>query len=220
MMRKWILGPFILAVAVVLAACGSSNKKDSTPTAAATPTVESAATGLDLNAGPGLNTGGNSSSGTQLPGCSDLNDTECPAPLVLDLDGEASAGGVTIKYPTRYFTAAANDSEDILIEITPSDNNKFSEKATFQVYYAGSVDAALAGLTDPITAAWTAGTLSGTVGVVKDQTQDPPVNTTIGAFALSDGRAVVFKAITTGKYGWDLYSRLYQDMLNTLVVSQ
>ena len=55
--------------------------------------------------------------------------------------------------------------------------------------------------------------------MVKDPTQDPPVNTTIGAFALPDGRAIVLKAITTGKYGWDLYTRLYEDMLNSLAVS-
>ena len=60
----------------------------------------------------------------------------------------------------------------------------------------------------------------GTIGVVKDDTQDPPVNTTIGAFGTKDGRAIVLKLITTGQYGWDLYSQLYQDMLNTLTVGQ
>ncbi len=220
---KWIL---LLAGLLVfaLAACSSSDKKDNTP---ATPTVESAGPGMGLDTtGPGLNTGGDSTPdssaviGDQMPGCSDPSDTECPVPLALDLDGEATAGGVTIRYPTRYFDAATPTSGDILIEITPSERNKFPEKATFQVYYADTVKAALAELTDPITAPWQTQTLSGTIGVVKDDTQDPQVNTTIGAFALADGRAVVLKAITTGKYGWDLHSQLYEDMLTSLTVSE
>ncbi len=224
---KWIL---LLAGLLVfaLAACSSNDKKDNTPTPEATPTVESAGPGVSLDTtGPGLNTGGDSTPdssaviGGQMPGCSDpSSDTECPVPLALDLDGEISAGGVTIRYPTRYFDAATPTSGDILIEITPSERNKFPEKATFQVYYADTVKAALAELTDPITAPWQTQTLSGTIGVVKDDTQDPQVNTTIGAFALANGRAVVLKAITTGKYGWDLHSQLYEDMLTSLTVSE
>lgn len=227
-MRKstWIL---LLAGLLVfgLAACSRNDKKDNTP---ATPTVESAGPGVSLDTtGPGLNTGGDSTPdssaviGGQMPGCSDPSDTECPVPLALDLDGEATAGGVTIRYPARYFDAATpigSTSGSILIEITPSERNKFPEKATFQVYYADSVKAALAELTDPITAEWQTQTLSGTIGVVKDDTQDPQVNTTIGAFALRDGRAVVLKAITTGKYGWDLHSQLYEDMLSSLTVGE
>ncbi len=137
----------------------------------------------------------------------------------MDMDGEASVGGITVSYPTRYFTAATDEEGDIPIEITPSENNRFAETATFQIYYADSVEAALAELTDPETADWQTDTFDeGTIGVVKDPTQDPPVNTTIGAFALPDGRAIVLKAITTGKYGWDLYTRLYEDMLNSLAV--
>jgi hypothetical protein len=105
-----------------------------------------------------------------------------------------------------------------LIEIAPSENNRFPDKATFQIYYADSVDAALTELIDPESADWQTDTLTGRIGVAKDQTQDPPLNTTIGAFALPDGRAIVLKAITTGQYGWDLHMRLYEEMLNSLVV--
>jgi hypothetical protein len=209
-----------------LAGCTSSTKKDNTPTPEATPTVESAGPGLNLDTGPGLNTGSSASTpdsttiGSQMPGCSDPSSTDCPVPLSLDLDGEITAGSVTIRYPTRYFNATTPTSGDILIEIAPSENNKFPDKGTFQVYYADSVKAALAGLTDPITAEWQTQTLMGTIGVVKDDTQDPPVNTTIGAFGLKDGRAIVLEVITTGQYGWDLYSQLYQDMLDTLTVNQ
>jgi hypothetical protein len=222
---KWILLVAGLLV-FALAACTNSTKKDNTPTPEATPTVESAGAGLSLDTGPALNTGGDNSTpdsaaiGSQMPGCSDPNMTDCPVPLALDLDGEISAGDVTIRYPTRYFDAATPASGDILIEITPSDKNKFPEKGTFQVYYADSVKAALAELTDPITADWQTQTFMGRIGVVKDDTQDPPVNTTIGAFGLKDGRAIVLKAITTGQYGWDLHSQLYEDMLNSLTVSQ
>jgi hypothetical protein len=207
---------------LALAACGGDNKDHHGGNDESTPTPESGGTVPNLNTGPGLGiqAGGSTSGSSSLPGCSDPNDNECPVPLVLDLDGEASAGGVTIRYPTRYFAAATREDGDILIEITPSENNKFPEKATFQVYFAGSVDAALAGLVDPVTAEWTTDTLNGTIGVMKDQTLDPPVNTTIGAFLLGDGRTVVFEVITTGKYGWDLYARLYEDMLNTLLVSE
>jgi hypothetical protein len=208
---------FILA----LAACGGDDKDDNGGKHEPTPTTESGGTVPNLDTGPGLGIQtGSSTSGSSLPGCSDPNDDECPVPLALDLDGEASAGGVTIRYPTRYFTAATNQDGDILIEIAPSENNKFAEKATFQVYFAESVDAALAALIDPVIAEWKTDTLNGTIGVMKDQALDPPVNTTIGAFAPGDGRTVVFKVITTGKYGWDLYARLYEDMLNALLVSE
>jgi hypothetical protein len=226
-MRKsrWILLVIGLSV-FALAACTSSTKKDSTPTPEATPTIETAGAGLNLDTGPGLNTGSSTTPdttaavGSQMPGCSDPRSTDCPVPLALDLDGEITAGNVTIRYPTRYFDATTPTNGDILIEITPSERNKFAEKGTFQVYYADSVKAALAELTDPITADWHTQTLMGTIGVVKDDTQDPPFNTTIGAFGLKDGQAIVLKAITTGQYGWDLHSQLYEDMLNSLTVSQ
>ena len=222
---KWILLLIGLLV-FALAACTSSSKNDSTPTPVVTPTAESAGSGLNLDTGPALNTGGDTSTpdstaiGGQMPGCSDPSSTDCPVPLALDLDGEITAGNVTIRYPTRYFDATTPTNGDILIEITPSERNKFAEKGTFQVYYADSVKAALAELTDPITADWHTQTLMGTIGVVKDDTQDPPVNTTIGAFGLKDGQAIVLKAITTGQYGWDLHSQLYEEMLNSLTVSQ
>jgi hypothetical protein len=215
-------GICILLVMLVLAACGDENEEKNGAETEATPTV-SATLALDTGADVGLGSGGENGTGSQLPGCSDPNDDECPAPLVLDLDGTASAGGVTVQYPTRYFTAVTSDSAstgDVLIEIAPSENNRFAEKATFQIYFAESVEAALAELTDPISAEWQTETLSGTIGVVKDQTQEPPVNTSIGAFEVGDGRVIVLKAITTGKYGWDLHARLYEDMLNSLAVSE
>jgi hypothetical protein len=220
---KWLVTGLVV---FTLAGCTSSAKNDNTPTPAATPTVESAGAGLNLNTGPGLNTGADTSTpdsttiGGQMPGCSDPSSTDCPVPLALDLDGEITAGSVTIRYPTRYFDATTPTSGNILIEIAPSANNKFPDKGTFEVYYADSVKAALAELTDPITAEWQTQTLMGTIGVVKDDTQDPPVNTTIGAFGLKDGRAIVLKLVTTGQYGWDLYSQLYQDMLDSLTVNQ
>ena len=139
-------------------------------------------------------------------------------PLVMDLDGEIAAGGVSVRYPERYFDAAPGEG-DVLFTITPSENNKFAERAIFEAHFAESVEAALAALTEPETVEWTAGALSGTIGVARDETQDPPVATTVGAFALDDGRAVVLTLTVTGKYGWDLWSQVYTSMLDMLAVS-
>lgn len=139
-------------------------------------------------------------------------------PLVMDLDGEIVAGGIGLRYPARYFNVTVGEG-DVPLTITPSENNKFAERAVFEAYFADSVDAALAVLTEPETADWTAAGLSGKIGVMRDQTQDPPVNTTVGAFALADGRAVVLKLTSTGKYGWDLWSQVYVAMLETLTVT-
>lgn len=226
--RIWLLVAF-MALALILAACGGDGDDDgdNEPAATEEATAEAAEStgGLTLDAGPdlgaGLNAGGEAGDDRQLPGCSDPDSEECPAPLQMTLDGQASVEGVSINYPSRYFDAALGeeDAEGVLIEITPSENFRFEEQAAFQVYFAESVEAALADLADPITAEWNAGALEGVIGVVLDAEQDPPHNTTIGAFALPDGRAIVLKAETTGKYGWDLFSRVYDDMLQTLTVA-
>ncbi|MBN1202870.1 MAG: hypothetical protein JXJ20_13560 [Anaerolineae bacterium] len=213
-----LVGVLILSLGLV--ACGGDDSDDDGDSAPdTTPEQTAAAADLDLGVGPDLALGAAENSG--LPGCNDPNDTECPVPLDVDLDGEASAGGVTVSYPARYFDAVTgNDAPDgVLIEIAPNEKYAFEEQATFQVYFAGSVDAALAELDDPLIVEWSTETLSGTVGVVKDRDQDPPENTTIGAFALDDGRAVVLKLATTGQYGWDLYSRIFERMVGSLVVT-
>jgi len=213
-MRKGILIGLLL-LALVLAACGDDKKKtdQTTPTPAES-------SGFTPSGGISLETGGTPApaSTNSLPGCSDPDSTECPSPLVLDLDGTAMHSAVTIQYPSRYFDAAPG-SGDLLIEITPNDRFKFQETANFQVYFADSVESALAGLTDPDTGSWSNATLNGTIGVSKDETQTPPVNTTIGAFALADGRVIVLKLVTTQKFGWDLWSKVYEGMLNTIVVA-
>jgi hypothetical protein len=216
---KWVVMACVI-LALIVAACGGENDKnnnDDTPaTEAAAPDLS---TGPDLATGPDLGSGGaEATSENQMPGCSDPDSTDCPIPLEMDLDATASAGGVTVSYPDRYFDATtANDG--VLITITPSENNRYDQRAEFEIYFADSVEDALAGLTDPITGDWSNDMLDGTVGVVLDDTQDPPLNTSIGAFNLADGRTIVMKATTTGQYGWDLWSQVYEDMLNTLVVA-
>jgi hypothetical protein len=212
----WLLvGVTVLSLG--LAACGGKSNSSSTPEPSSTPQTSGAFNPGNVGPDLSVNLGG----GSGLPGCNDPNDTECPSPVIMTLDQTASVGGVSLRYPSRYFNAATNDGPvgTILIEITPSDNNKYENKATFQVYFAKSIDEALAELKNPETGTWSNSTLSGTVGVVKDSTQNPQVNTTIGAFSLSDGRVIVLKAVTTGKYGWSLWSRVYEDMLNSLSVS-
>jgi hypothetical protein len=199
---KWMwIGLVILAAA----ACSQKDQKQPASTPQDTPN-------LVIPSLPIQSPGGG------LPGCSDPNDTECPAALSFDLDGEASSGGVTIRYPARYFDATTG-GDPVLIAIQPSEKYAFPEQASFQVYFADSIDQALAELQDPLMADWTAATgLSGKVGVVKDRAQDPPVNTVIGAFSLPDGRVIVLKLVATGKYGWDLFSQIYSQMLDTLTV--
>lgn len=214
MKKNWLL--IVLVLALGLAACGdddSDNGDPVTPTVAATEVSggafnPGAAPDLSLNLG-----------GSGLPGCNDPDDTACPSPLEFPLDADVSNGGISIQYSSRYFDAQTEGTTDgVPIEISPSGNYKFEEQATFLVYFAPSVEDALASLQEPETGTWENATLSGTVGVVKDDTQDPPVNTTIGAFTVPDGRVVVLKLVTTGKYGWDLLSLTYENMLNTLTV--
>lgn len=220
----WLLAGVMIAALVVTACGGDSKKTDPTPEPSATPAAASGefspgGTGLSLDAGPDVApvpTTNALSSG--MPGCSDPNSDECPSPLTMDLDAAASAGGASVSYPSRYFDATTADT-GTLITIAPSERNKFEYRATFEVYFADSVDAALAVLTDPESVPWTLGDWQGTIGVSKDTTQDPPVSTTIGAFGLADGRAIVLKATTTGEYGWDLWVLVYESMLNTLAVS-
>lgn len=218
---RWSVWLMTIGIAALsMAACGKDSDGRATATqpptqpAATLPGNPLASGGLSLEAGTGLNP----SLASGLPGCSDPDDEACPVPLMMDLDGEITAAGITVRYPARYFDAAPAEG-DIVLTITPSQNNRFAERAVFAAYFAESVDAALATLDEPESADWQAGDLTGKIGVTRDQTQDPPVNTTIGAFALADGRAVVLRLTTTGKYGWDLWSQVYAAMLDTLTVS-
>jgi len=215
---RWLRWMAVLAiVALSLVACGdkSGEKPKATPPATTVPANPLEAGGVSLGGSTGLNP---AQAISGLPGCSDPDDEACPMPLVMDLDGEIAAGGISLRYPARYFNVTVGEG-NVPLTIAPSENNKFAERAVFEAYFAESVDAALAALTEPETADWTAGDLTGKIGVVRDETQDPPVNTTIGAFALADGRAIVLKLTTTGKYGWDLWSQVYVSMLETLAVS-
>ena len=225
----WRLLAGLLIVVMALAACGGdddggNNGDEQDSTGAATPTAESGgefnpgAVGPALSTGPDLGMGPDTEGG--LPGCADPNDVECPMPLVMELTATAATDGVQIEYPERYFVAAVNESPaDVLITITPSENNVYEQEATFEVYFAESVEAALGGAEPDDTAEWSTDTLSGTIAVTRDQAQDPPLNTTVGAFELPDGQVIVLKLTTTGTYGWDIWSRVYEDMLNTLTVS-
>lgn len=236
MMKKRTFLIIFAALVLALAACGGDDDNGNGSGEGAVPTAEATAeaagstgglslnTAPDLGGGPDLATGPGGGAGDerQLPGCSDPDSEECPAPLDMPLDGEASFEGVSINYPSRYFVAAVGDEAggDALIAITPSENYRFEEQASFRVYFAESVDAALADLVDPDTAEWNAGALEGTIGVTLDAEQEPQRNTTIGAFELPDGRAIVLQLDTTGKYGWDLFTRVYDGMLQTLTVAE
>jgi hypothetical protein len=214
-MRKlsWIvMAPLIV---LMLAACGSDDKSD-TPTPSGATVALTPVTPVSFNAGPDLQV----TVGGGLPGCSDPDSTDCPAPLDLDLDSDASAAGITIQYPARYFTAVTqDDAAGVPIEISPNDTYSFEQKAVFQVFFSESVEQAFAELTDPVTADWDTGTLKGTIAVFKDETVDPPVNTIVGAFPVDDSRVVVLRLTVDGKYGWDLFSRTYEKMLQSLTVT-
>ncbi len=233
--RWMVLLAAVASLGGLLAACGGDNKGGTQNGAGSATPGEIPATatgggfnpgtiGFGLDTGPGLDVGIGTTSG--LPGCSDPGNSDCPMPVVMELTATAVADGVQIGYPERYFVATTGGGtppdapQAALITISPSEKNVYQQKAVFEVYRAESVEAALAGLDNPDSADWSTGTLTGTIAVVKDQTQDPPVNTTIGAFGLADGRAIVLKLTTTGSYGWDLWSRLYEDMLNSLTVSE
>jgi hypothetical protein len=207
--RNMLLWVVLLVLALVLAACGGGDddKKNDEASGAVDPTATSVSFGTDLGAI------------SDMPGCSDPNDEECPAPIQLPLDGTATAADVSISYAARYFDAVTEGLPDeMLIQITPSANNRYTEEAVFSVYFAESVEAALAGLVEPDSAEWRTDTLTGTIAVSKDETQDPVVTTSIGAFDTGDGRVIVLQAVTTEMYGWDLWAQVYAEMLDTLVV--
>jgi len=217
MSRNYGLLVGLMMLALVWAACGGDESEDpeneSAPSQAATETAFDPGAAPDLAINP---------AGSGLPGCSDPSDRECPAPLDLDLDAEVSDSGVTIRYPSRYFVArtGSENPDGVPIEIAPGDNYNFEDQANFQVYFAESMENALSVLEgEPETTEWSTDRLTGgTIAVVKDREQTPPINTTVGAFPLDDGRVVVLKLVTTGKYGWDLFSATYDRMLDTLTV--
>ena len=224
--RVW--GVLLLVLALLgLVACGGETKESQTASSAPTPTAETSNTeasgtpSLNLS-GPslGVGVGDDAQSDTPLPGCSDPDDEECPAALQLPLDGEAIAEGVHINYPARYFDArtGADAPEGTLILIEPSERNKYDERAVFEVYWADSIKEATAALESPESAEWHTETLHGVIAVSKDTAQDPPLTTVIGAMTTPDERVLVLKLTVNGKYGWDLWSRVYEDMLNSLQV--
>ncbi len=233
MRKTWIiLLALLLALALGLAACGGddddSNGTDSATNGDAT---NGDAANDDSGAG-GFNPGGADVSfgadlgaDSDLPGCADPDDEECPAALDMPLDGEAVAEGVQISYPDRYFDALTGDDvlEDAppgtLIQIVPSENNRYAETAVFSLYFGDSVAGAVAALAESDAADWTTETLTGTIAVHRDETLDPPVNRTIGAFEDDAGRVVVLELVTTGKYGWDLWARVYTAMLDSVVLA-
>ena len=241
--NKLVFLMVIILLALVMAACGDddTSNNNSNDTVDPTPTAESLSnpagldTGLDMT-GPsvGGNSGGddadheNGGIGANLPGCDDLESDECPVPLdpsLIPLDGEASSGGITVAYASRYFDATTSE-DGVLITVTPSERNKFEFKGTFEIYFAQSLDDALADLDDlpgeADTAAWSTDTLTGTISVVNDDTQDPPITAAIGAFtqldAPEDDRVIVLKATTTGTFGWYFHTKLYEAMLESVVI--
>lgn len=218
MYRKWnglLIGLIVLALA--LAACGGDDgDRDDAPAASTAEAGEAQGTGFNPQAGPDLALS-SPGSASGLPGCSDPDDDACPMPLDLALTDEVSAEDITLTYPGRYFEPGAAD--DALIVLVPTENNRFAERATFRIYFADSIEAVTAPLTEPFNADWETDNLgAGVIAVEKDQEQDPPVNTTIGAFQIADGRVLVFELVATGKYGWDLFSRAYEQMLNSIVI--
>ncbi|WP_119068476.1 hypothetical protein [Aggregatilinea lenta] len=227
----WFLS-VIVVLALALAACGGDDDDTDTgtppsDTPAASVATEAASGGLDLNVGPDLNPGGSdlnaaTNNGTLLPGCSDPDTTDCPAPIQMQMDGSISAGGITVAFPVRYFNALTADEnpEGVPIQIEPNDTYAFENGAVFQLYFAESAEQATSELTDPVSAPWTAqGLGDGVIAVERDEEQDPPVSTIIGAFPTGDERTVVLKLTVDGQYGWDLFTRVYEAMLNTLTVT-
>lgn len=236
MRKMWIIfTTLLLAAALGLAACGndSDNNEDAanlgSPTITPLPTPDGTPGDLFAPSGSDLTFGADLGGGSDLPGCADPDDEECPAALDMPLDGTAVADGLQISYPERYFTALTG--EDIptgappgtLIQIVPSENNRYDEEAVFSLYYGDAVASAVADLEDAETAAWSTDALTGTIAVTRDDTVDPPISRTIGAFATEDAAGgdatvVVLELTTTGKYGWDLWSRVYVTMLDSIIV--
>ena len=232
-MRKlrWMLLGLVL-LTLVLAACDGDDDKGDADDEAPTSTLNSPdidsldapnPAGGDFNPGTSFDLGSSDAevlAGNEgLPGCTDPDDEACPMPLELDLDTTAVSGGMQIQYASRYFDATTDDDAG-RISITPSENNRFAERAEFEVFQAESVEAALAVLDAPDVVDWETSTLSGQIGVMRDETVDPPVATTIGAFEAENGEVFVFKLVSNGKYGWDLYSVLYADMVETLTIAE
>lgn len=221
---KWLW--LMIALVIALAACGSDEEGNSTPTLES---ASGAATPLRLNTGPSLALGGAGDSGGasepgmagRLPGCSDASAEDCPAPVSQPLDAETSADGITIGYLSRIFEVAADAPEGVAIRIVPNEKFAFVDnQATFDVYRADTVESALAAITPADSGAWTSAQgWEGVIAVEKDEAQAPQTNTSIGAFALPDGGAIVLKAVTTGQYGWDLWAVIYEQMLDSLVVT-
>lgn len=233
-----------LALVMALAACGGDNSDDESPPPPS-PTIEANAdtdadTVTDTDAAPGVTIpspglslapdlalgGGDDSKSDEhslagrLPGCSDGEGEDCPSPVNLPLDSEASNDGITVSYLSRYFALAEDTPDDVAIRIVPNERFPFADmQATFDVYRAELVESAISVIEATDSGAWTsAQDWEGTIAVQKDDTQDPQTNTSIGAFALPDGGAIVLRAETTGQYGWDLWSVIYENMLNSLVV--
>lgn len=233
--KRALVLALLLTLSLLLVACGDDDKDESpTPTTESTPTVEAAdptaetteptpVAGLNLDGGVGnLDTGSGLDPVSNLPGCSDPDAEDCPVPLDVPLDGEAVAGDVTLPYVARYFDATTTPDAaegEALIEIVPSERNKFEFKGTFTVYFAESIDAALAELVEPEITEWSTDTLTGKVGVSRDESGDEVLTTSIGAFETADGRVIVLKAVTTGKFGWDFHVILYEKMLAGLTVA-
>jgi hypothetical protein len=238
----WLLLVVAAMLALALAACGdddddatddntgdqpAAEESDSPDEEAAAPDLGGLDTGLGPDLGPDLGAPGPGPDapaglGGQLPGCSDPDSEECPAPV--DLPGPfetVTVEGVSLDYPSRYFNAATSpDAPDgVLIELTPSENLKYEQTITVQVYFAESVEDALSDLSDPESAPWSTETLDGTIAVSRDDEADPPTSVAVGAFPLADDRVVVLRAETTGEYGWDLYVLVYETLLNTLTVA-
>lgn len=210
--RELLVLILLLALALILAACNGDddNGGDNEPAGDAG--------GFTPDA-PNVNFGADLAGDNEMPGCADPNDDECPAAVEMPFDATITAEDVTVGYPAQYFDATTDALPDgVLVQITPSDNNRYVEQAIFTVYFAESVDAALAVLNDPEIAEWQTATMTGMIGVSRDATQDPPVNTTVGAFETADGRVIVLQVTTTGKYGWDLWRLVYGQMLELLVV--
>lgn len=234
---------FWLAIALVmimaLAACGGDSgdengdengNGDANQGAVPTPTAETDAPvgtpQLGVSLAPQLALGGANDSAPsepllagRLPGCSDPEGEDCPSPVNLPLDAQASGDGITVSYLSRYFAPAEDAPDDVAIRIIPGERFPFEQQAEFDVYRAESVESAVSAIEATDSGEWTSGQgWTGIIAVQKDTAQDPQVNTSVGAFELPDGGAIALRAVTTGEYGWDLWSVIYELMLNSLEV--
>jgi hypothetical protein len=155
----------------------------------------------------------------RLPGCSDPDAGNCPAPVNLPLSEQASGDGITVSYLSRYFALDEDAPDGVAIRIISGERFPFEQQAEFDIYRAESVESAIATIEVTDSGEWTPTQgWNGTIAVQKDTTQTPQVNTSIGAFELPDGGAIVLRAVTTGEYGWDVWAVIYELMLNSLVV--